>query len=150
MANVAERKRKMDKLNLIKKEIDKSEEYGVPVTETRWFVETNDGFDGSAQGYGYKTPQALYKAYAYFKSKDQRKAETNQVKKFLKDNPDVKAAIDEYLSDDASWYRLKDGEPSSIEHLVESIKDKQPEVAKKLTEAKDLWREITKNYEGKQ
>jgi len=56
----------VEKLNLIKKEIDKSGEYGFPVTETRWFVETEDGFDGTAQGYGFKSPQALYKCIWLF------------------------------------------------------------------------------------
>lgn len=134
----------MEKLNLIKKEIDKSEEYGVPVTETRWFVETNDGFDGSAQGYGYKTPQAVYKAYAYFKSKDQRKAETNQVKKFLKDNPDVKAALKNYLDADWAMDRAMDGEPTSIDNMLEHMAEDRPEVAKKLNDNKHLWKAIMK------
>jgi DNA-binding transcriptional regulator GbsR (MarR family) len=46
----------MPKLNPIKKEIDKSKEYGVPVKETLWFVKNNDGFDGNANGHDYKTP----------------------------------------------------------------------------------------------
>lgn len=134
----------MDKLNLIKKEIDKSEEYGVPVMETRWFVETNDGFDGSAQGHGYKTPQAVYKAYAYFKSKDQRKTEANQVKKFLKDNPDVKAALKNYLDADWAMDRAMDGEPTSIDNMLEHMAEDRPEVAKKLNDNKHLWKAIMK------
>ena len=57
------------KLNLIKKEVENNKTWGVPVKKFRWFVETNDGFDGTAQGYGYKTPQAVYKAYAYLRVK---------------------------------------------------------------------------------
>ncbi len=127
-------------LNLIKKEIDKSEEYGVPVKETRWFVETNDGFDGTANGYGYKTPQAVYRAYAYFKSKDQRKAETKLIEKFLKENPDIRRALNNYMNADWAIDRAKDGEESSIENMLEYISEDQPEVAKKLEENKHLWK----------
>ena len=136
----------MDKLKLIKKEIDKSEEYGFPVKETRWFAESEDGFDGSAQGYGYKTPQAVYKAYSYFKNTKKRKNTSIQIKKFLKENPDICSVINEYLSEDASLIRFEDGEVSSVEHLVEIIKNKQPEVARKLIEEKDLCQIIIKNY----
>lgn len=134
----------MNKLNLIKKEIDKSEEYGVPVKETRWFVETNDGFDGAAQGYGYKTPQAIYKAYAYFKSKGHRMVETKTAKQFLKDNPDIKAALSNYLDVDESVWRLKDGEPTSIENMLEYIGEDQPEIAKKLQNNQNVWKTLMK------
>lgn len=132
------------KLDLIKKEIDKSAEYGVSVKEVRWFVETNDGFDGTAQGYGFKTPQAVYKAYAYFKSKDKKKADTGRIKQFLKDNPDVKAALNNYL--DADWVkdRYLDGEPNSIENMLEHIAEDQPEVAKKLNDNKNIWKALMK------
>ena len=131
------------KLDLIKKEIDKSEDYGVPVKETRWFVETNDGFDGTANGYGYKTPQAIYKAYAYFKSKDQRKAEAKTVKQFLKENPDIVAVLGDYCSEWCSIDRLKNGEPTSVENLLEYLGDK-PDVAKKLLDNKHLWKVLMK------
>jgi hypothetical protein len=73
----------MPKLNLIKKEIDKSEEYGVPMKETRWFVETNDDFDGTANGHGYKTPQAVYKAYYYFLNKNKFAKQKQDIKQWL-------------------------------------------------------------------
>ena len=128
------------KLDLIKKEVDKSEEYGAPVKETRWFVETNDGFDGTANGYGYKTPQAVYRAYSYFKNKDQRKAEFKIVQKFLKDNPDVRKMINNYM--DADWVidRQKDGEDSTIKNMIEIMKEKYPKVVEKLEENKNLWK----------
>lgn len=137
-----------EKLNLIKKEIDKSAEYdGIPVKETRWFVETNDGFDGTANGYGYKTPQAVYKAYAYFKSKDKRNQETNTIKQFLVDNLDVKKALKNYLDADWAIDRMKDGEPTSIENMLEYLEDDEPELVKKLKDNKHLWKALMK-YEG--
>jgi hypothetical protein len=128
------------KLDLIKKEVDKSEEYGVPVKETRWFVETNDGFDGTANGYGYKTPQAVCRAYSYFKNKDQRKAEFKIIQKFLKDNPDVRKMINNYM--DADWVidRQKDGEDSTIKNMIEIMKEKYPKGVEKLEENKNLWK----------
>lgn len=133
------------KLNLIKKEIDKSAEYdGIPVKETRWFVETNDGFDGSAQGYGYKSPQAVYKAYAYFKSKDKRKAETDTIENFLKDNPDIRKALNSYMDGDWAIDRMKDGEDSSIENMIEYFKEDEPAMVKKLQDNKHLWKALMK------
>jgi hypothetical protein len=132
------------KLNLIKKDIDKSAEYGVPVKETRWFVETNDGFDGTAQGYGFKTPQAVYKAYAYFKSKGKRQTEASRMKQFLKDNPDIKAALKNYLDADWAMDRYKDGEPTSIENMLEYIAEDQPEVVQKLNDNKSIWKALMK------
>lgn len=131
-------------LELIKREIDKSEEYGVPVKEARWFVETNDGFDGTAQGYGYTSPQALYRAYAYFKSKDQRKSHTDKVKQFLKDNPDVLASLKEYMDEDRWLRRAKEGEPCSVENMLEYITEDHPEVVSKLLGNKHLWNALIK------
>lgn len=133
-----------ERLNLIKKEIDKSEDYGIPLKETRWFVETNDGFDGTANGHGYKTPQAVYKAYAYFKNKNRRNAEAKLTEEFLKDNPDVRSALNNYMDSDWELDRNKDGEDSSIENMLEYISGDQPEVAKKLQENRHLWKSLIK------
>ena len=134
----------VEKLNLIKKEIDKSGEYGFPVTETRWFVETGDGFDGTAQGYGFKSPQALYKAYSYFHNRNKIKSTKDKVKNFLENNPDVKTAIENYC--DADWMldRIKDGDPTSIPHMIELISEDNPKVVEKLNANKSLWNEILK------
>lgn len=136
----------MPKLNLIKKEIDKSEEYGVPVTETRWFVETNDSFDGTANGYGFKTPQAVYKAYYYFLNKNKFAKQKQDIKQWLKDNPDVKAALNNYFDADWAIDRAKDGEPTSIENMLEHMGEDRPEVAKKLNDNKNLWKALIKYY----
>ena len=135
------------KLNLIKKEIDRTPKYGISVKECRWFVDTNDGFDGTANGYGYKTPQAVYKAYAYFKNKDKREEETNTVKQFLKENPDINAVLNNYLDADLIIDRIKNGEPTSIENMLEYLKDR-PEVVKKLNDNKHLWKAIMRYKES--
>ena len=132
------------KLNLIKKEIDLSHEYdGIPITETRWFVETNDGFDGTAQGYGYKSAQKLHKAYAYFISKGKRGQEQKSIKQFLACNPDVINALNIYLDEEREFYRMKDREPTTIENMLEHHKD-EPEFVKNLQDHKHLWKALIK------
>jgi len=54
-------KQKTLKLNIIPKRVPVQDWH-----ETRYFVETNDGFDGTAQGYGYRSPQNIYRAYSYY------------------------------------------------------------------------------------
>jgi hypothetical protein len=140
----------LPKLDLIKKQITKKEDYGGGViderVEARWFVETNDGFDGTAQGYGYKTPQALYKAYHYFLNKNKYAKQKQEVKQWLKDNADVQSAFKEYFHEDNCLYRMKDREPTSIENLISSIKDDQPDVVQKLNGNKNLWKPLMKYY----
>lgn len=137
----------MDKLKLIKKEVIKKEDYGQEVKENRWFVETNDGFDGTAQGYGYKTPQSLYKAYGYFKNKNSRKNDEKLVKKFLNENLDVKTILNSYL--DPDWWidREKDGDPTSIEDMIETYKEESV-VIDKLIKNKHLWKQLIKYAES--
>ena len=57
-------------LQLTKKEIKTEDEPWEK--EERWFTKTEDGFDGTAQGYGYKTPKKLYAAYWFFKNKNNK------------------------------------------------------------------------------
>jgi hypothetical protein len=110
----------------------------------RWFVETKDGFDGTANGYGFKTPQAVYKSYAYFKSKDQRAQQDKDVKNFLKENSDVKEVLDAYLSEDECFYRMKDQEPTSVANLLDYLEDES--VAEKIKTLEPLWKAILKYY----
>ena len=134
------------KLDLIKKEI--THEYDV---ETRWFVETNDGFDGTANGYGYKSPQKLYKAYWYFKNKDKFKSLRKEVIKFLKENPDIKQIIDDYMDPDWQLDRWKDNEPTSIPDLIELIEhyddmSEKEKIIEKLNDVEHLWKSIIYYY----
>ena len=133
----------MDEIKIIEKEIDKSEEYGVPFKEKRYFAETNDGFDGSAQGYGYKSKQSLHKAYAYYKSRNKRKSNKDKVHSFLKNNPDIKEILELYFSEEQCFLRLKNNENSSIQDLVKSLEDQ--DMVLKLNNNKKLWKSIEKN-----
>lgn len=128
-----------ENLKLIQKQMLIEE--GQPWTETRWFAETDDNFDGTAQGYGYKSPQAAYKAYVYFKNKHKNK-KTN-VKKFLKDNPEVKDACDTYFDADNLLYVFKEGCEPSIQDLAGRSPDN---VQKTLEKSKDMWKSIEKHY----
>ena len=140
----------MDKLNIIKKEIIKEEDCGDGFInkkrELRYFVETNDGFDGTAQGYGYKSHQAIYKAYSYFKNRDKYKNQAKEIKRFLEENKDVKEVLDNYLSEDECLWRLKDGDPTSMEDLFLDLEE-SPEIIEKLKNIKHLWKAIWKHYE---
>ena len=134
---------KVYKLNLIKKEIDLSHEYDViSFPEKRWFVETNDGFDGTAEGYGYKSARNLYKAYAYFKTKGKR-GRKKAIKKFLANNPDVIKALVNYLEESPVFIPMKDRVPKSIENMLKHHKD-EPELVKKFQDHKHLWRALIK------
>lgn len=133
------------KLNLIKKEVKKSSQYGTYSRETRWFVETNDGFDDTANGYGYKTPKAVYKAYSYFLNKDKYAQKKKEIKQWLKDNPDVKAEFDNYFHEDNCFYRAKDGEETSVENLILCIPNKTV-VVEKLNSNKNLWQQLMRYY----
>ena len=112
------------KLNLIKKIIENNHD-GFIQCETRWFVETNDGFDGTAQGYGYKSPQSLYKAYHYFKNKNKYKKNNQEIKTFLKNNPDIKNEFEKYFDAQESLWRLKDGDEDSLEDMIEGLDDQE-------------------------
>ena len=133
------------KLNLIKKEVENNKTWGVPVKKFRWFVETNDGFDGTAQGYGYKTPQAVYKAYAYFKSKDQREQNDKEVKQFLIDNPVIDIMCNAYFSEEECLWRIKNEEPTSIKNMLKYIEN-ESEIMNKLLSVKHLWKTLMKHY----
>lgn len=127
----------MEKLNLIKKDMN---------GEPRWFVKTNDGFDGTAQGYGYKTPDAVYRAYAWFKSKDKRKQQKKDLNRFFKENPDIKSLLDAYFSEDEMFYRYKDGEDSSMKDFMNATKIERPDIVEKIVAIKYLWKTIETFY----
>ena len=63
-------------------------------TETRYFGKTEDSFDGTAQGYGFKSKEKLEKAYWFYKNRDKISDKKNKAKKFLKENPQIKRLLD--------------------------------------------------------
>jgi hypothetical protein len=136
------------KLDLIKKEIIKN---GDKIF--KWFVETDDGFDGTADGYGYNSPQKLYNAYWYFKNKSKSTSLRREVYNFLKENPDIKQIIDDYMDLDWQLDRLKDNEPTSIPDLIELIEDDNDiidknNIIKRLNNVNYLWEFIMIYYDN--
>ena len=79
-----------------------------------------------------------------FKGKDKRKQLDKNIKEFLKTNNDVKLVLDAYFDENEAFYRMKDGDGTSIELLLEEIKD--TDIHKKIMDIKYLWKAIYKNY----
>ena len=114
-------------------------------TESRYFAKTDDGFDGTAQGYGYKSIEKLKKAHWFYKNKGKLKTLENEAKKFLKENPDIKKLLKEYFSDDNYIWALKDRQEISFDTLLIELKEKPVENRDAITKiegAKHLWKSI--------
>lgn len=111
--------------------------------ETRYFAKTHDGFDGTAQGYGYKSKEKLQKAYWFYKNRDTINAKKNKAKRFLKENPDIKRLLNDYFSAQNYVYAFKDGEELTIESFLVMLKeDGDLEVIQKFNDNKDIWRNL--------
>lgn len=112
-------------------------------TETRYFGKTDDCFDGTAQGYGYKSKEKLEKAYWFYKNKDKINSKKNQAKKFLKENPQIKRLLDNYFSAQNYVYAFKDGEELMMESFLEMLKEERNfDAVKKLNDNKEIWRSL--------
>lgn len=111
-------------------------------TETRFFAKTDDRFDGTAQGYGYKSIEKLNKAYWFYKNKGKLKKLEHEAKKFLKENLGIKKLLNEYFSDDNLLYALKDRRKISFDTLLAELKDSPIEnrdIIDKIESVKHLW-----------
>jgi len=112
-------------------------------SETRYFGKTDDSFDGTAQGYGYKSKEKLEKAYWFYKNKDKINAKKNKAKKFLKENPQIKSLLNNYFSAQNYVYAFKDGEEITMESFLEMLREEGYfEDIKKLNDNKDIWRNL--------
>lgn len=116
-------------------------------TSLRYFGETKDGFDGTAQGYGYKSKQKLMKAYWFHQNKHKIKGLKSEAKQFLKDNPKIKKIVEDYFSEDNCFYAMKDGEILSIKNLIIDLKtddalENKSEIIDILNKNKHLWKTI--------
>ena len=110
--------------------------------EARYFAETDDGFDGTAQGYGYKSMEKLQKAYWYYKNKDKIRAKKKEARRFLRENPKINRLLKNYFSVDNCVYALKCGETLSIGHLIRELNPDEEEIKSKLLDVKHLWRTL--------
>jgi hypothetical protein len=136
-----------EQLNIISKTIQTNDDIEFPNYETRYFADKKDGFDGTAQGYGYKSKQKLMIAYWYSQNKGKIKSLKSETKKFMKDNSDVKKLLDIYFDDQNCLYYAKDNEEMSIQDFINVIsKDKEiinsDEIIIKLNQNKHLWKTI--------
>jgi uncharacterized protein YdcH (DUF465 family) len=131
--------------------IEKSIQVDEFITETRYFAETDDGFDGTAQGYGYKSLEKLNKAYWYFKNRHKLENLKGEARRFLRKNPEIAKMLDDYFSVDNCLYAAKGGETLSIGSLLEDLKrDNLPnreEIIAKLVANKHLWRTLERGVE---
>ena len=134
----------MEKMKITTKQI-KTNEFE---TEIRYFAETNDDFDGNAQGYGYKSIEKLKKAHWFYKNKGKLRSMEHQAKKFLKSNPEIKKLLNDYFSADNHIYALKNREELSFDGLITELRDgnwtveNREETIKKIEESKHLWKSI--------
>lgn len=78
----------------------------------------------------------------FFKNKNKNKNNAKNVKKWLKDNPDINNALEQYFDPQECLWREKDREPTSIEHFVETMQEENPEIANKMLDQKHLWKAI--------
>lgn len=117
------------------------------IKEKRYFAETRNGFDGTAQGYGYKSKQKIYKAYWYFENKDKIKKLNGEAHRFLKDNIEIKKSIKTYFE-----HELLDAFDTQTFPARTKIKDflkskgfiSNEDIKTKLNEHKHLWKSIEK------
>lgn len=112
--------------------------------ETRYFAETDDGFDGTAQGHGYRSVEKLKKAYWFYKNRGRLSALKGEAKKFLRENQDVANAVRDYFTAQNALYAFKEGTRLSWEGLVEELErspDSAP-VADKIRQNQRLWKSI--------
>lgn len=76
----------------------------------RFFAKTDDRFDGTANGYGYKSKQSLLRARWYFLNKPLIEARNKKARAWLKAHPEAKSRLNSWLEDMDYWlYDAKDG-----------------------------------------
>ena len=123
-------------------------------TETRYFVETGDGFEGSANGFGYKSMEKLHKAYWYHKNRGRISQMKGEAMAFLKENPEVKRVVDQYFSADNQLHAWKDGEKLSFPDLIQGlesggwVEENGHDIARKISEKKHLWKTLEHGVDG--
>ncbi len=112
----------------------------------RYFADSSGGFDGTAQGWGYKSIEALKKAFWYSRHRSEFKHRENMARKFLKNNPEVRELLGQYFSEGNMLDSWKDGEELTLEGLIDEVRRENPsnaqEIIRLLEEAKPLWKYI--------
>lgn len=111
----------------------------------RWFAKTDDGFDGMAQGWGYKTKEKLMRAYWFHQNRHKINGLKSEAKKFLAENPRIKKILYKYFDADNILHALKCGVSLSFETLLNDLNDdwdmeNKAEVVEILNKNKHLWK----------
>jgi hypothetical protein len=115
--------------------------------EIRWFAESDDGFDGTAGGHGYKSPEKLRKAYWYHQNRHIIKANESMARRFLEENSELRKLLCSYFSADNHLIAAKDGETLKFETLLADLRndtkiENKEEMIRGIEEAKPLWKSI--------
>jgi hypothetical protein len=114
----------------------------------RYFTKTDDGFDGTAQGWGYKTKEKLMKAYWFHQNRHKINGLKSDAKKFLTENPKIKKILSKYFDFDNVFHALKCGTSLSFETLMNDLNDNdwnlenKTEIIEILNKNKHLWKTI--------
>lgn len=113
-------------------------------SETRYFAETDDGFDGTAQGYGYKSIEKLHKAYWYYQNRDKIRKKEQEAKEWLTKNRPIRLLIKNYFSVDNLLYAAKCGEELTFSSFIKELKrdPENDETVRELMKVKHLWRNL--------
>ncbi|MGA8543522.1 MAG: hypothetical protein WB947_08320 [Thermoplasmata archaeon] len=120
-------------------------------SETRYFADTGDEFDGTARGYGFRSLERLHRAYWYFKNRPRLEALRSDARRFLRENPRAAAAIREYFSTERAIYAWKDGEILSMQSLVAELEctPGAEDVVLQLNAHRHLWTTLESAQEEK-
>lgn len=90
--------------------MNEKDDFKVEFRSDRWYADTTDGLDGTAQGYGYKTEQSLRKARWFFLNKSKIVEGQNSAKEWLRANPEAKAQLNAFTGNEDIWLQdLKNG-----------------------------------------
>ena len=113
-------------------------------SETRYFADTGDGFDGTAHGYGFRSIERLYRAHWFFKNRARLEALRSEARRFLQENPPIAAILQSYFSPEHFIVAWKDHETLSIASLIEDLEQVtgEDELVSKLKAHRHLWRTL--------
>ncbi len=114
----------------------------------RWFAKTNDGFDGTAQGWGYKSKQKLIKAYWFHQNRHKINGLKSEAKKLLAENPKIRKILSDYFDIDNVVYAMKCNESLSFKTFMTALNndkwniENKAEIIEILNKNKHLWKTI--------
>lgn len=89
----------------------------------RWFSNSIESFDGTAQNHGYENPQKLFEVF-YAEMEKLRHEELHEAAiQFLKDEPEIRSLLVRYFDEGEVFSRLKRKQESTIYNFLASSGD---------------------------